>query len=198
MSVSIHSFLAGFGPRLWPKGGGSGSVGSESRTAEAEYLHPAPSNTVCPARRKWWLYVKVWFVVCAKDVNDCICISAWVRLCGLCILYNAQCIFKTELLVGGTSKHYICSSVFVCVSECVCVCVCVFSSLLRDDYDTEESPLTDEDERPLTQEELRQRILKGVSDAIQVTYSHIFIRLLRKSNLLVMLCCCYHDSFSVP
>ncbi|XP_012693971.1 coiled-coil domain-containing protein 114 [Clupea harengus] len=32
----------------------------------------------------------------------------------------------------------------------------------RDDYDTEESPLTDEDERPLTQEELRQRILKGV------------------------------------
>ncbi|XP_076125301.1 coiled-coil domain-containing protein 114 [Alosa pseudoharengus] len=31
-----------------------------------------------------------------------------------------------------------------------------------DDYDTEESTLTDEEERPLTQEELRQRILRGV------------------------------------
>uniref|UniRef100_A0A674BH23 Outer dynein arm docking complex subunit 1 n=1 Tax=Salmo trutta TaxID=8032 RepID=A0A674BH23_SALTR len=32
-----------------------------------------------------------------------------------------------------------------------------------DDYDTEESPLTDEEERPLSQGELRQRIMKGVS-----------------------------------
>ncbi|XP_020364630.1 coiled-coil domain-containing protein 114 isoform X1 [Oncorhynchus kisutch] len=31
-----------------------------------------------------------------------------------------------------------------------------------DDYDTEESPLTDEEERPLSQGELRQRIMKGV------------------------------------
>lgn len=47
---------------------------------------------------------------------------------------------------------------------CGCVlpgpCVIV---LLRDDYDTEESPLTDEEERPLSQGELRQRIMKGVS-----------------------------------
>lgn len=44
------------------------------------------------------------------------------------------------------------------VSYLVCVIV-----LLRDDYDTEESPLTDEEERPLSQGELRQRIMKGVS-----------------------------------
>ncbi|XP_041745032.1 coiled-coil domain-containing protein 114 isoform X1 [Coregonus clupeaformis] len=31
-----------------------------------------------------------------------------------------------------------------------------------DDYDTEESPLTDEEERPLSQGELRKRIMKGV------------------------------------
>ncbi|MBN3307713.1 CCD63 protein, partial [Amia calva] len=31
-----------------------------------------------------------------------------------------------------------------------------------EDYDTEDSPLTDEEERPLTQTELRQRIMKGV------------------------------------
>lgn len=31
------------------------------------------------------------------------------------------------------------------------------------DYDGEESPVTDEEERPLSQEELRKRIMKGVS-----------------------------------
>lgn len=31
------------------------------------------------------------------------------------------------------------------------------------DYDAEESPVADEEERPYSQEELRKRIMKGVS-----------------------------------
>src|SRR4029434_6504068 len=38
---------------------------------------------------------------------------------------DLKCIFKREYLAGGTSKHYICSSVCVCACVCVCVCVCV-------------------------------------------------------------------------
>lgn len=38
------------------------------------------------------------------------------------------------------------------------------SSISRNDYDSDvDSPVTDEEERPLTQNELRQRIMKGVS-----------------------------------
>lgn len=40
------------------------------------------------------------------------------------------------------------------------VCLCCFLSV---DYDAEESPVTDEEERPLSQEELRKKIMKGVS-----------------------------------
>uniref|UniRef100_A0A3Q0RUS3 Outer dynein arm docking complex subunit 1 n=1 Tax=Amphilophus citrinellus TaxID=61819 RepID=A0A3Q0RUS3_AMPCI len=43
-----------------------------------------------------------------------------------------------------------------------CVCVSLGSSVVRD---VEESPVTDEDERPLSQGELRQRIIKWVSAA---------------------------------
>lgn len=35
--------------------------------------------------------------------------------------------------------------------------------LLSIDYDAEESPVTEEEERPLSQEELRKRIMKRVS-----------------------------------
>ena len=44
------------------------------------------------------------------------------------------------------------------------MCVSVLVGLLRVDYDAEESPVTDEEERPLSQGELRKRIMKGVSD----------------------------------
>lgn len=39
----------------------------------------------------------------------------------------------------------------------------MFVELLSVDYDAEESALADEEELPLSQEELRQRIMKGVS-----------------------------------
>lgn len=41
------------------------------------------------------------------------------------------------------------------------ICVCVGLHSLG--FDPEESPVTDEDERPLSQGELRKRIWKGVS-----------------------------------
>lgn len=44
--------------------------------------------------------------------------------------------------------------------------VSVLVGLLSAEYDAEESPVTDEEERPLSQEELRRRIMKGVSAII--------------------------------
>lgn len=44
--------------------------------------------------------------------------------------------------------------------------VSVLVGLLSAEYDAEESPVTDEEERPLSQEELRKRIIKGVSTIV--------------------------------
>ncbi len=44
--------------------------------------------------------------------------------------------------------------------------VSVLVGLLSAEYDAEEFPVTDEEERPLSQEELRRRIMKGVSAII--------------------------------
>ena len=41
--------------------------------------------------------------------------------------------------------------------------VSVLVELLSVEYDAEESPVTDEEERPLSQWELRKRIIQGVS-----------------------------------
>lgn len=42
------------------------------------------------------------------------------------------------------------------------MCACLFGCLSVE-YEAEESPVTDEEERPLSQGELRKKIMKGVS-----------------------------------
>ena len=62
----------------------------------------------------------------------------------------------------------VCVCLYVCVCVCVCVSVClknVYGLCARDTIDPEESSLTDE-ERPLTRNELQERVLKGVRTAL--------------------------------
>lgn len=48
----------------------------------------------------------------------------------------------------------------------------VLVGLLSVEYDAEESPVTDEEERPLSQEELRKRIIRGVSGRQSANPTH--------------------------